>query len=97
MATGTSEQQRHTGTVTQFDIDRGFGFVSVDGQPERAFCHVRDVRENGVSVKTLHLGARLEFRLERGEKSPKVKDGKLLEQPSSRGAFPNSAKEVIEA
>lgn len=91
-----SDEQRYTGTLTQFDLDRGFGFVTVDGGgSERAFCHVRDVRENGVSVRALALGVRLDFRLEHGEKSPKVRDAKVLAEPVGRHPYPNSSKEIV--
>jgi cold shock CspA family protein len=91
-----SDNTRFTGTLTQFNIDRGFGFVSVDGRPsERAFVHVTDVRANGVAVSTLALGTRLEFRLEYGEKSPKVCDGVVLSEPVGRSPYPSSSKEAI--
>jgi cold shock CspA family protein len=54
-----------------FSAERGFGFISIDGEENDAFVHQSDIYAPG--FRTLAEGEALEFRLTTDPKTGKVK------------------------
>lgn len=55
--------------------DRGFGFISRDGEAKDLFFHSNDL--SGVTFDELQVGATVTFDVEEGEKGPSAKNVKL--------------------
>ena len=55
--------------------DRGFGFISRDGEAKDIFFHSNDL--SGVTFDELQVGAAVTFDVENGEKGPSAKNVKL--------------------
>lgn len=55
--------------------DRGFGFISRDGEAKDLFFHSNDL--SGVTFDELQVGAAVTFDVEEGEKGPSAKNVKL--------------------
>ncbi len=55
--------------------DRGFGFISRDGETKDLFFHSKDL--NGVTFDALQVGAAVTFDVVDGEKGPNAKNVKL--------------------
>jgi len=56
--------------------DRGFGFISSDGEEKDIFFHSSDL--SGVTFEELQQGAKVEFDVETGDKGPSAKNVKLV-------------------
>ena len=56
-------------------IDKGFGFISREGETKDLFFHTNDL--DGVSFEELEVGASVTFDVEDGEKGPSAKNVKL--------------------
>lgn len=55
--------------------DRGFGFISRDGETKDLFFHSNDLV--GVTFDELQVGAAVTFDVEEGQKGPAAKNVKL--------------------
>lgn len=55
--------------------DRGFGFISRDGETKDLFFHSNDLV--GVTFEELQVGAAVTFDVEEGQKGPAAKNVKL--------------------
>lgn len=55
--------------------DRGFGFISREGEAKDLFFHSSDL--SGVTFDELQIGATVMFDVENGEKGPRAKNVKL--------------------
>ncbi len=55
--------------------DRGFGFISRDGETKDLFFHSKDL--SGVTFDTLQIGVAVTFDVVDGEKGPSAKSVKL--------------------
>ena len=55
--------------------DRGFGFISREGETKDLFFHSKDL--NGVTFDELQVGAAVTFDVVDGEKGPSAKNVKL--------------------
>ena len=55
--------------------DKGFGFISRDGETKDLFFHSNDL--NGVTFDELQVGATVEFDVVDGDKGPSAKNVKL--------------------
>ena len=55
--------------------DRGFGFISRDGETKDLFFHSKDL--SGVTFDELQVGATVTFDVVEGEKGPAAKNVKL--------------------
>ena len=54
--------------------DKGYGFISRDGEEKDLFFHSSDL--NGVTFDELQVGATVEFDVVEGEKGPSAKNVK---------------------
>ncbi len=64
------------GTV-KTKTDKGFGFISREGEEKDLFFHSNDLA--GVTFDELQIGATVTFDVENGEKGPAAKNVKLAE------------------
>ena len=62
------------GTVKRW-LDRGFGFIAVEGQDDEVFVHHTSL--DGVSE--LREGQKVEFEVEDGPKGPRANNVKVVE------------------
>ncbi len=58
-----------TGVVKWFNGEKGFGFISVEGE-EDVFVHFSAIQGEG--YKTLEEGERVEFEVTEGERGPQA-------------------------
>lgn len=56
-----------TGTI-KTKTDRGFGFISCEGQPKDIFFHSKDLQ--GVTFDELQQGDTVSFEIQQGDKGP---------------------------
>jgi CspA family cold shock protein len=62
------------GTVKRW-LDRGYGFIGVEGQDEDVFVHHTGL----VGAFELHAGQKVEFDLENSPKGPRAVNVKVVE------------------
>ncbi len=60
-----------TGTIKTL-TDRGFGFITLEGQEKDLFFHSKDLQ--GVEFDSLKVGDSLSFDVVEGEKGPSAKN-----------------------
>ena len=65
------------GTVARLVKDRGFGFISQEGEEKDLFFHSNDLV--GVTYDELQEGANVTFEVEEGPKGKSAKNVKLSE------------------
>ena len=58
-----------TGTVKFFNAEKGFGFISLEGQKD-VFVHYSNIQGEG--YKTLEEGQNVEFEVTEGQKGPQA-------------------------
>ncbi len=63
-----------TGTIKTV-TDRGFGFISREGEAKDLFFHSKDLQ--GVAYDSLQVGQTVSFDVEQGDKGPCAKNVKL--------------------
>ncbi|MGG2460177.1 cold-shock protein [Streptomyces sp. RGM 3693] len=59
------------GTVKSYDVDKGYGYISVDGGQD-VFVHASAVHSDG--FKTLEAGQTVEFEVMQGPKGPQAQE-----------------------
>ncbi|KKT42208.1 MAG: Cold shock-like protein [Microgenomates group bacterium GW2011_GWC1_44_37] len=64
-----------TGTIKKKVQDKGFGFISREGEEKDLFFHSNDLQ--GVSFDELQEGATVTFDIEQGPKGPAAKNVQL--------------------
>ena len=60
------------GTVKWFNAEKGFGFISVEGEEEDVFVHFSAIKEEG--FKSLEEGQEVEFEVVEGTKGPQAEN-----------------------
>ncbi len=65
-----------TGTVKKKVDDKGFGFISREGEDKDLFFHRNDLQ--GITFEELQEGATVSFDIEMGDKGPAAKNVKLV-------------------
>ncbi|KKS94826.1 MAG: Cold shock-like protein [Candidatus Collierbacteria bacterium GW2011_GWB1_44_6] len=63
-----------TGTIKK-KTDKGFGFISREGEEKDLFFHSNDLQ--GVTFDQLQEGAKVTFEIEQGPKGPSAKNVQL--------------------
>lgn len=71
------------GTVTWYDADKGFGFVTPDSGGEDAFVHVRALAGG---IDELSEGDRVTFDVADSERGPQARNVRLVRGSAQRGA-----------
>ena len=69
-----------TGTVKWFNAEKGFGFITVDGDgpaKQDVFVHYKSISMSG--FRTLEEGQRVEFEITEGAKGPQAEDVRLAQ------------------
>ena len=64
-----------TGTVKSFNATKSFGFIQPDTGGADVFVHISAVERAGLG--TIHEGQKLNFELERDQRSGKMSAGQL--------------------
>jgi CspA family cold shock protein len=59
-----------TGTVKWFNAEKGFGFITVDGEGHDVFVHHSAIQADG--YRELHENQRVEFEIVRGDRGPQA-------------------------
>jgi cold shock protein len=59
-----------TGTVSKFNDEKGYGFITPDGGGKDVFVHHSDIKMEG--YKSLSTGQRVQFDLAQEAKGPKA-------------------------
>ncbi len=70
-------QQTVVGTVKWFNDQKGFGFISVDGQKD-VFVHQTAIQSQG--FRTLTEGEQVEFQIVAGPKGPSAQNVRRIGQ-----------------
>ena len=73
--TGTVKTKTEKTEEKKSGKDRGFGFISREGETKDLFFHSTDL--SGVTFDELQIGASVEFDVVDGEKGPSAKNVKL--------------------
>lgn len=60
------------GTVKWFNAEKGFGFISVEGEEDDIFVHFSAIKSEG--FKTLEEGQEVEFKVVEGVKGPQAEE-----------------------
>jgi cold shock protein len=65
-----------TGKVKFFNAEKGFGFISRDGEDQDVFVHFSAIESSG--YRTLEEGQTVEFEIAQGQKGPEAKGVKVV-------------------
>jgi CspA family cold shock protein len=65
-----------SGTVKWFNAEKGFGFISVDGNGPDVFVHHSAIQAEG--FRELHENQRVEFNVVQGNKGPQAESVRLI-------------------
>ncbi len=58
------------GTVKWFNAEKGFGFITVDGEEKDVFVHFSAIQGDG--YRSLEEGQKVEFEVGQGQKGPQA-------------------------
>ncbi len=75
------------GTVSWYDIDKGFGFITPDSGGPDVFVHVRALADG---LPELDEGDRVTYDIVSSERGPQARDVRLARRSTSRGGPPPS-------
>jgi len=65
-----------TGTVKWFNADKGFGFITQDGNGPDVFAHYSAIAADG--YRSLEENQRVEFDIQQGQKGPQAANIRLI-------------------
>ncbi len=66
-----------TGKVKWFKADKGYGFITVEGEEKDIFVHFSAIQADG--FKTLEEGQTVEFDIVEGDRGPQAANVKVAE------------------
>lgn len=66
-----------TGKVKWFKADKGYGFITVEGQDKDIFVHWSSINNDG--YKTLEDGQSVEFDIFEGDRGPQANNVKVID------------------
>ncbi|MFO7321365.1 MAG: cold-shock protein [Chloroflexota bacterium] len=66
-------QGRTTGVVKWFNAEKGFGFITPDGQEKDVFVHFSAIADT-TGYRSLNEGDRVEFMVAQGQKGLEAKE-----------------------
>ena len=64
------------GTVKWFNAEKGFGFITVDGEDKDVFVHFSAIQGDG--YRSLEEGQKVEFEVGQGQKGPQAEQVRAL-------------------
>jgi cold shock protein len=64
------------GTVKWFNADKGFGFISQDGEGDDVFVHYSAIQSGG--YRSLAENQRVEFEITQGQKGPQAEQVRVI-------------------
>ena len=67
-----------TGKVKWFKADKGYGFITVEGQSKDIFVHWSAINSDG--FKTLEEGQTVKFDIVEGDRGPQASNVTVVEQ-----------------
>ncbi|MGL5035818.1 MAG: cold-shock protein [Microcystaceae cyanobacterium] len=76
MSNGSSQ-----GVVKWFNAEKGYGFISVDGQDQDVFVHHSAIEADG--YKSLNENQRVQFKIVTGPKGPQAESVKIIADTSN--------------
>lgn len=62
------------GTVKWFNDEKGFGFITQEGNSKDIFVHFRQINNTGYGRSTLYEGQKVTFTIGQGEKGPQAEN-----------------------
>lgn len=68
-----------TGKVKWFKADKGYGFITAEGQPKDIFVHYSAINADG--FKTLEEGQTVEFDIVEGDRGPQAANVTVVADP----------------
>jgi CspA family cold shock protein len=77
---------RHRGTVIKYNVERGFGFIAVEGKREDAFIHYKDIDPGVDAFKKLLPGDSVEFDIENGNRGLVAKNLQITASREPNGS-----------
>ncbi|GAA1798826.1 cold-shock protein [Planosporangium flavigriseum] len=64
------------GTVKWFNPEKGFGFITPDGERDDVFVHFSAIQSNG--YRSLDENQRVEFEVVQGQKGPQAEQVRVI-------------------
>jgi cold shock protein len=68
-------EERRSGTVKWFSAEKGFGFISLEGEADM-FVHFSEIKSKG--FRTLKEGQMVEFAIGDGQRGPQARDVQIV-------------------
>lgn len=75
------------GTCKWFDIKKGYGFITPDGEENDVFVHFSAIQGDDDEFKSLYEGDRVEFEVVDGDKGPQASNVVVIEKAPRRRRY----------